>query len=74
MGYMGGLSIIYPEPYSIYLRGTVVFRITWADAQNILLDTVFRNSGRHDTIHGGNAEPSQGSDIRGNTEFNTFDR
>ena len=23
MGYMGGLTLVYPEPYSIYLRGTL---------------------------------------------------
>ena len=26
MGYMGLLLIIYPKPYSIYLRGTIRFR------------------------------------------------
>ena len=25
MGYMGGLIIIYPKDYSIYLRGTIGF-------------------------------------------------
>ena len=27
MGYMGDLIIIYPEPYSIYLRGTIGFQV-----------------------------------------------
>ena len=27
MGYIGILLLMYPEPYSIYLRGTIGFRV-----------------------------------------------
>ena len=40
MGYMGDLSKIYPKPYSIYLRGTIGFRMLgepegWLATSNI---------------------------------------